>query len=247
MNRVIALALAVLGGLAAPGATPADTHAIVESTRLYMDQETKVTSEYWIGPDRSSRTAAGRATITRDDLGLVWNLDLEGKTYSESVLGKPGAATPAPGRPNRDMRKLWLDYYEPDFAWTIKETGERKTILGFDCREFRATGQADFAELSAAYWICLTPGLPSAKALRDYSLDQYRGNARLAALLKILEENPGSFCAYREESVEHSIAPTSRAHTELRRLEEAGAPPGTYEIPAGFRKLDGRGGADEGP
>ena len=64
----------------------------------------------------------------------------------------------------------------------------------------------------------------------------------MAALLKVLEENPEGFCAYREETVENSIAPTARTFTGLAKLEEVEAPPGTYEIPAGFRKLDGHGG-----
>jgi len=239
MIKATALVFAILAGLSAGTWARADTHAVVESKRLYMDQETRVTFEYWIGRDMSVRKAAGRATITRDDLGLVWNLDLERKSYTESVLRKPAEAAPA--RRDPDMRKLWLNYYEPEYAWTIKATGERKSVNGFDCREFRATGEADFAELSAAYWICLTPGIPGGKAFRDYCLTQYEGDSRMAALFKLLEENPEGFCAYREETVEHSIAPTARAHTGLTALEEAEAPPGTYDIPAGFKRLDGRG------
>ncbi|OGD21401.1 MAG: hypothetical protein A2W03_06585 [Candidatus Aminicenantes bacterium RBG_16_63_16] len=238
MNKAMACFLISLGILSAGGSALADTRAVVESTRIYMDQETKVTLEYWIARDRSLRTSPGRATITRDDLGLVWNLDLNAKSYTESVLRKP--ASPPP-RPKPDMRKLWQDFYEPDYSWTIKDTGARKTVNGFDCREFRAAGEADFAEISASYWICLTPGLPGGKTFHDHFLGQYRGDSRLAALLKLLEENPGSLCAYREEAVENSIAPAVRSHTELKKLEEAEAPPGTYEIPAGFRKVEARG------
>jgi hypothetical protein len=238
MNKAMACLLIIAGILAAGGAALADTHVVVQSTRIYMDQETKVTLEYWIAPDRSVRTSPGRATITRDDLGLVWNLDLNAKSYTESLIRKP--ASPPP-RPKPDMRKLWQDFYEPDYSWTIKDTGARKTVSGFDCREFRAAGEADFAEISAAYWVCLTPGLTGGKAFHDYFLGQYRGDSRLAALLKLLEENPEGFCALREEAVENSIAPATRVTTEMIRLEEAGAPPGTYEIPAGFRKVEGRG------
>ena len=103
MRQAAACLLAGLGILAAAGTARADTHAVVESTRLYMDQETKVTFDYWIGRDRSSRTAAGRATITRGDLGLVWNIDFEAKTYTESVLPKPEA--PPARRHSPDMRQ----------------------------------------------------------------------------------------------------------------------------------------------
>ncbi len=239
MKRAVICLFAILGSLSAGRGARADTHAVVESKRLYMDQETRVTFEYWIGRDRSMRKAASRATITRDDLGLVWNLDLDGKSYTESVLRKPAAAEPS--RHNPDMRKLWLNYYEPDYAWTIRDTGERRSVNGLACSEFRATGEADFAELSAVYWICQTPGVPGGKAFRDYCLSQYEGDSRMAALSKLLEENPDGFCAYREETVEPSIAPAARAYTGLTALEEAEAPPGTYDIPAGFKKLNGRG------
>jgi len=238
MTRVAAGLFIVALFLSAVGTARADTHAVVESTRLYMDQETKMSFEYWIAGDRSSRSAAGRTTITRDDLGLAWNLDLGAKSYTETVIPKP---PPPPSRQRLDMRKLWLDFYEPDFAWTIKETGASRPFNGIDCREFRAWGEADYAEMSAVYWICLAPDVPGAKAFHDYSLTQYRGISRMAALLKILEENSAGFCAYREETLENSIAPTIRATTTLKMLEEIEAPPGTYDVPAGFRKLDGRG------
>jgi hypothetical protein len=239
MNRGFALAIAILGVLsAAVGTARADAHAVVESTRLYMDQETKVTFEYWIAPDRSSRSASGRVTITRGDLGLAWDLDLNARSYTESVIQKPQSP---PSRQGQDMRKLWLDFYEPEFDWTVRETGASRSFIGFDCREFRASGEADFAEMSAVYWICLAPDVPGAKAFHDYSLTQYRGVGRMTALSRLLEENPDGICAYREEAVENSIAPTVRATTSLTKLEEAEAPPGTYDIPAGFKKLAGRG------
>ena len=238
MTKAVASLFIVAVSLAAAGTASADSHAVVDSTRLYMDQETKVSLEYWIARDRSSRSAAGRTTITRDDLGLVWNLDLDAKTYTETAILNPPAP---PSRQRLDMRKLWLDYYEPDYDWTIRETGASRSFNGFDCREFRASGEADFAEMSAVYWICLAPDVPGAKSFHEYSLTQYRGVSRMAALLKLLEENAAGFCAYREETVENSIAPTLRATTTLMTLEEAEAPPGTYEVPSGFSKLDGRG------
>jgi hypothetical protein len=232
-------ALAALGSLACLATALADTHAIVESSRFYLEQETKVTFEYWIAPGRNLRKTAGRATIIREDLGLVWNLDLKGKTYTEVPLK---ALEPRASRPKPDMRKLWLDYYDPDYAWTLKDTGEMKSFNGFECRGFGATGEADFAEMSATYWICLAPDVPGGKAFHDFSESQYRGDSRMAGLLEILRDHPAGICVFREEIVEPSIAPTIRTQTGLAKLEEAEAPPGTYDLPEGFQKVERRGG-----
>lgn len=238
MNRAFLLAFAFVSVLISPPAVRADTHAIVESSRVYMEQETKVTFEYWMARDRNSRRIPGRATITRDDLGVVWNIDFNGKTYTESRIRK-SEGVPAPRKP--DMRKLWLEFYEPAYDWTIKNTGEEKMIGGFSCRMFEASGEADFAEINARYWICLAPDTPGGRAFHDYSASQYRGDSRMAALVRLLEDHPAGFCVFREETVEPSIAPTTRVRTGLTKLEEAEAPPGTYDIPDGFKKLESRG------
>ena len=224
--------------LVTPGPARADTHAVVESSRVYMEQETKVTFEYWLARDRSSRRTPARATITRDDLGVVWTIDLGGKTYTESRIGKPGAA-PAPRRP--DMRKLWLEFYEPDYDWTVKDTGRSETIGGFPCRVFDASGEADFAEITARYWICQAPETAAGRSFHDYSVGQYRGDGRMAALVRLLEDYPAGICVFREETVEPSIAPKTRVRTGLTRLEEAAAPAGIYDIPDGFKKLENHG------
>jgi hypothetical protein len=231
--------VAVLAALACLGTARADTHAVVESSRLYLEQETKVTFEYWIAPGQNSRKTPSRATIVREDLGLVWNLDLKGKTYTEIPLKTLEAQAT---RPKPDMRKLWLDYYDPDYVWTLRDTGETKAFNGFECRGFGATGEADFAEMSATYWICLVPDVPGGRAFHDFYESQYRGDSRMAGLLEILKDHPAGFCVFREEIVEPSIAPTIRTRTRLTRLEEAEAPPGTYDLPEGFKKTGGRGG-----
>ena len=238
MTRFAAGLFIVAVCLSAAGRARADSHAVVESTRLYMDQETKMSFEYWIAGDRSSRSAAGRTTITRDDLGLVWNLDLGAKSYTETVIPKPPAP---PSRQRLDMRKLWLDFYEPDFAWTIRETGASRPFNGFDCREFRASGEADFAEMSAVYWICLAPEVPGGQGVSRLLADAVPGvpagwrppEAPGGELRRFLRLPGGDGREFDR--------PDSPGDHEAEELEETEAPPGTYEIPAGFRKLDGRG------
>jgi len=231
--------LALLAALIWPGAAPADTHAIVTSTRVYQDQETSVTFDYWVGADKSCRRTPGRRIITRQDLGIVWTIDLNARTYTVSPIEKSAVTPSLPRKPDR--RKLWLDSYQPDFAWTIRDTGETKSCNGFDCRLFEATGEADFSEITARYWIYLAPGAPGGPAFHDYSVSQYREDRRMAALVRILDEHPASFCVYREETVEPAIAPTVRTRTWLTKIEEAAAPPATYELPPGIKRREGRG------
>ena len=95
--------LVLLAALTRPGAAPADTHAIVISTRVYQDQKTSVTFDYWVGADRSCRWHQDHHPAGPRD-----RLDhrSQHRTYTVSPIEKSGPLPP-PRKPDR--RKLWLD------------------------------------------------------------------------------------------------------------------------------------------
>lgn len=216
----------------------ADTHVFTSTSRLYMDQERKTEDEIWIAPGRSWMKSRGRIIVSREDLGVMWFIEPGGTTYREFSM-KEFESAAKNAKP--DMRKLWLDYYLPEFEWTFKETGETKDFNGFPCRRFEARGEADFSDIQGVYWICETPGIPGGRELRDYILGQIKGDRQRAGQAKIMIDRPDAIVVLREETIEHSIAPTSVQKWNLVKLEEGPAPAGIYDLPAGLKKIENRG------
>lgn len=217
----------------AAAAARADTHMLTSTSRVYMDQERKTPGEAWIAPGRSWTKSGPRIQITREDLGVVWSIE-PGGAYREYSLKE---IEPAPAAAPVDMRKAWLDYYIPEFDWTFAEAGETKEINGFPCRGIKSEGEADFAEIKAAYWVCDAAGVPGGAGLRAFVLSQIKDDRQRAGLGKVLAGRPDAFPVLREETIENSIAPTIVQKWELVKLEEAPAPAGIYDLPAGLKKL----------
>lgn len=228
------IALIVVVGAAAAAAW-ADTHALTSSSRLYMDQERKTEGELWIGPGRSWSKSGNRILISREDLGVWWSIDPGRGSYMEFPLKE---TEPAAAKAQPDMRKLWLEYYIPEYSWTIHDTGETRDIGGFPCRRFEVQGEADFADIRATYWISESPDVPGGQALRDYILGQIKEDRQRAGQAKIMSDRANAITVLREETIENSIAPTMIVKTTLLKLEEAPAPAGIYDLPAGLKKIE---------
>ena len=238
MKRMVGLLALIFWLWPAGLAARADTHALTSSIRFYMDQERKTEGELWIAPGRSWSKSGNRVLISREDLGVMWSIDPGRGSYMEFPLKE---TEPAAAKAQADMRKLWLDYYLPEYDWTIRDTGETKNIGGFPCRRFEAQGEADFADIKAIYWISESPNVPGGRALRDYVLGQIKEDRQRAGQAKILSGRANAFMVLREETIDNSIAPTMIQKTALIKLEEAPAPAGIYDLPAGLKKIEDRG------
>ncbi len=208
-----------------------------ESSRVYMDTERKQTGELWLAPGKSTQKSGNRLFITREDLDKWWTIDLGQKTYWEASIKD---AQPPSTPPKPDIHDLWL-YYEPEYEWKITDTGKTKEIDGRNCRRYDVEGLADFASITATYWLADAAGIPGALAYRDHLVGQLAGDTDREGLLKLLAANPKKVPFLREETLEHSIAPVRRQTFRIVAIEEAAAPAGTYDLPAGLKKMESGG------
>ena len=112
MKRMVGLLALIFWLWPAGLAARADTHALTSSSRVYMDQERKTPSELWIAPGRSWSKSGNRILISREDLGVWWSIDPGRGSYREFPLKE---TKPAAAKAQADMRKLWLDYYLPEY------------------------------------------------------------------------------------------------------------------------------------
>lgn len=229
-----ASALLCLGLLLFPNLMQGDIHVKSETSRLYMDFERKDVNELWLAEGKSCRKVSNRLYITREDLGVRWLVDPAKKTYMEVKLDTARETRP---EAQEDIHTVGM-YYSPDYDWEIKDTAEEKEIDGYRCRLFKALGAADFAEIESSYWICVDEKSPGGRMFGEYMMDQVQSDPQRPKLHNVLKDNEGAFPVYREETIESAIAPTMLYKIKLLTLEEAEAPPGVYEIPDGYTKIE---------
>ncbi len=230
MIKIKSLIILCFLGFLSMGKAAADVHVIVESKFMYRSMERKTTLEYWVTDKKTYRKFNHRVQITRDDLGLTWNIDGKRKSYREKKIDTPGKP---PSKEKVDIHTLEFDY-EPVYHWTVKETGETKIINGFACRCFLVEGDSDFSEIQSTYWMCTDAKVPGAAQFHRLSLKRQESEKSGGGLLEILKKHKNSFPVLMEEVMEGPVASTSRHETTLLKLEETAAPPGIYDIPKGF-------------
>ncbi len=211
----------------------ADVHVKTETTRLYMDFEVTYPNEVWLTEGKSYRKVRNSVFITHEDLGIRWYIDLGKKTYSEMKLEGDRAIE----EQEEDIHTAGL-FYNPKYDWEVIDTGEEKEFNGFRSRCFLANGDADFAEIASTYWICVVEDVPGGREFRDYMLEQVKNDPQRPKLHDLMLKYEAGFPVYREDTIENAIAPTMFYIIKLLKLEVAEAPPGIYDIPDGFKKLE---------
>ncbi|HEY8019715.1 MAG TPA: hypothetical protein VIH93_01350 [Thermoanaerobaculia bacterium] len=160
MHRAIPFAAiamgAVAGALIAAAPARAEGSKVVQHTSLpIFGSVAETDSTEWISPqakrsEATSRIQGGligtlakvhrgnreRITITRLDKGVVWTLDPSSRTYTEVPIARYQDAA-AEGRGGREAEppreKSTLRVVDADFS--VKVTGEEKTIAGFACKQ----------------------------------------------------------------------------------------------------------------
>lgn len=211
----------------------ADVHVKTETTRFYMDYEMTYPNELWLTEGKTYRKVRNSVFITRKDLGIMWHFDLGKKTYTEMKLEGEGVLDKKEG----DIHIAGL-FYDPDYDWEVVDTGEEKTINGFQSRCFLANGDADFAEAESTYWICVAENVPGGREFRDYMMEQVKDDPKRHKLHDLMQKYETGFPVYREDTFENAIAPTIFYKIKLLELEVAKAPTGIYDIPEGYKKLE---------
>jgi len=213
----------------------ADDHLVERGSREYMGNTMMIQlREVWIG-EKATKVADRLTVITRHDLGKRWTLAIRAKRYLEEPIEQERKAEPVQ-KPERVQELGWS--YRPQFEWAITDTTQEKTINGRKCRLYLARGEADYAEETRELW--LTKDLPvdvgrmAEHAVRPDDEPFWRA---------LYQEFPGlkhSIPLETEVKSEPAIAPATAFHYKVDTVESAAPPPGTYEIPEGFRKVNSR-------
>lgn len=214
----------------------ADVHAVIDTSRTYMDFTRKYTNEYWIAKDKTYRKADTFIWITRKDLGLAWSINLRDNSYIEEKITTPEKSAQAPSEKEVDIHTLGWEY-KPQYYWSIKETGEKKDINGIRCELVTAHGEADFSEISLDVWLVTEANIPGSAELYDLTVDALKGDMVRSAIVEVLMKFKNRAPIHRIEIIENPIAPTIRQESQVKTLEKTEPPPKIYELPDGLKKI----------
>jgi hypothetical protein len=218
---------------AAPPQT--DLHVVYDSEFIYLASTRTTASEWWLSEGKSMSRQGDRLSIVRDDLGVAWRASVKAGTYTETKL-PPARQPPAPPAiaEKVDMHTAGWDW-EPQYDWTVKASGQASTIAGRPCREFTATGSADYAEANVSFWACdPLPGV--ARNPTDLVAAPLRSASAKQMIFDTLAKQGKPWLLAAEEQQEPAIAPTMVIRVRVGTLEARPAPPGTYDVPATFKK-----------
>ncbi|RPI26662.1 MAG: hypothetical protein EHM61_11070 [Acidobacteria bacterium] len=211
----------------------ADDHFVERGTRDYMGSTMMVQlREVWIG-EKATSVADRLTVITRYDLGKRWTLAIRAKRYLEEPIEQEKKAEPV-AKPQRVQELGWN--YRPQFEWTIAATTQEKVIDGRKCRLYLAHGEADYADETRDMW--LTKDLPIDVGRMAKHAVRPDDEPLWQALCQAFPDLKHSISLETEVKSEPAIAPASVSHFKVHTIESAAPPPGIYEIPEGFRKVN---------
>jgi len=169
MHRSTTLAAVALAAALAAAPALADGVKVVKHTRMPLfGSVMEADNTEWVTPEAkrsegvntmkggllgamskmSRSNGKEHITITRLDKGVVWTLDPATKTYTETPIARyQEGAPPEPrgGRePQQTREKPSLRVVDADFS--VKVTGEEKTIDGFPCKQSITNGFIEFED-----------------------------------------------------------------------------------------------------
>jgi len=233
----VAVLMAWLAGALAlpiPLPPPPDLHIVFRSEFVYQASTRATSNEWWVSDGKSLARQGDRLSIYREDLGVVWRASVKAGTYTETKLPPAGQSAPPPAADKVDMHTAGYEW-EPAFDWVVKASGQSSTIAGRPCREFVATGDADYAEARVSFWACdPVPGVT--RNPTDTVAAPLRSVSAKRMIFDTLAKHGGGWLLAAEEQQEPAIAPTMVMRVRVETLEAVTAPAGTFDLPATFKK-----------
>lgn len=219
----------------APAAPPSpDLHLAVEYQFNFLANVITRNTDWWMAPQRTASRVGDRLTIRREDLGVSWRVDVKASTYTETKIAPPAPQPAAPVA--EDIHTVGFDY-EPDYDWQVRETHQRSTIAGRPCRQFVATGDADYAEATVTFWVC-QPVKGITYAVNDAVMASMRSESAKRMITDTLARQGRAWVLGVEEKQEPAISPVMIVTLVVKALDAGTAPAGTFALPANVSKAE---------
>lgn len=231
-RRIPLLALALAAAAFLPAAVPAQ-ETYVEA-RTHTDEVSVMgrtvpardgTTRTWIGEDRIAvqDEAAGNTVIFRADLGRMYVIFPEERSYYESTI--PFQFPP-------EMQQM-MQVLNPQV--TVTPTADTRVVNGWSATLTKVGIKMMGQDVAMDMW--MSPEVDvSADQVRKLTQAMFSANpafAELGSKMAALEGYP-----VRVESRVSVMGSSFGSWQEVQKVERRAAPEGTFEVPAGYKKTD---------
>lgn len=215
--------------LAADTVVTMKAHTDAVSKKVPATDETQV---QWFGPNGTRHDTGDTSVILRTDRNKAYMANHKDRSYVEVDLPIDLTATLGAAGP---MMERMMEMIQPKVSFS--ETDRTGTYGGYDCKFVRIEMTMAMGRSTTTSDSCLSPDVPI-----DYS--QYTAFAQAQADLMpqfkwmkdVIDASRGF--PVRTETTASFGKRTVTSWTEIEKVEEKDAPPGTYEPPAGYSKTE---------
>jgi hypothetical protein len=233
--RILILAfLTVIIQMPAVARQSREYHAVVSSTRTYMDVSRETKTEYWFTKGKTFISNGRINTIVRDDLGVVYTLIVKSNVYYVDTI-KPGK-TKEPAPKDLDFRYIGVDRYTADYDWNVTRNSHKDTSGIFTSAHYVADGDADFDQVLLEYWVAQPNDKEMSSLFREIQLNSMSYLTTRKPLIDLLRKNKSCIPVKIIELVDNPIAPPILNRIILEKLEPAEAPANIFDLPEGAKK-----------
>jgi hypothetical protein len=179
----------------------------------------------WIGDGRIAIAddAAGSEVILRTDQNKMYILNPQERTYYESTL--PLQVPP-------EMSQM-MATMKPEV--TVTPTAEAREVSGFHTTLTKVNLKMMGQNIDMNYWVSKDVGV-SKDQIQKLTQAMFAGNPMLGELADKMTSIEGY--PVRVETTVSAMGSTFGSWQEVQKVEKKAAPPGTFDVPAGYKKTD---------
>jgi hypothetical protein len=205
----------------------------VTNVRNYMDLDRSTITEYWTGKNKSCTLVNHIKTIFRNDLGLIYKIDLQAKTYRIDSIKT--ISLKLPSKTILDFKYIGQEY-TPVFEYNDPKSVNFDTICNHKCERFLCEGDADFDHIWLDYYITKTEDQSLAIIINSIFLS-YGGSGNKRDPLISLTKNKNIMILRLIEKVENPISPPITMRISVETIKKLYPEKDLFELPFDFNRI----------
>ena len=235
MKLIIFFLIGFLNGF--PGQQSDDSvfYAKVTNVRNYMDLNRTTVTEIWTAKDKSCTLINQTKSIIRKDLGLIYLINLQTKTYSIDSIKTKSAQ--APVKNDFDFKYIGQNY-NPIYEWEKPLSMKKDTVANYSCFHFSCTGDADFDQISIDYFLTKTKDKSFAEMLNSVMLNTIDSPNKREPLTQVINKDKNIMILKIIEKVENPISPRITTTIAIDIFKKILPDKELFEVPVNFRKTN---------